>query len=223
MAFPSKHCWGGVKHSSAKNLNHRCHGEAVNVSIQLCVNGCHRQRERSLLSSQDNRLSATHIHKCTHYICKPKVSVSFVTSFLYFCFSLLWQINKWVQPWVRFSVDACPSLASAFLNPGEGKPTCFSLYKSSCRKRKVIFSVRKIWGDSERKSSRHRHLCVYFYCVLVLLMCKLICVPESGTAGLIISCQNKPVGWTKHIKRTSHIFSIHQVQILMFPCHLSLL
>lgn len=74
-----------------------------------------------------------------------------------------------------------------------GKANMFSLYKSSCRKSKVIFSIRKIWGCSERKSSRHRHLCL---CVFVCVFCP--CTHpymyqafshESGTTiGLIISC-----------------------------------
>lgn len=53
---------GGITHSSAKSPNRRCHGEAVNISIQLCKNGREKEEERRFLSPTTSSSVPTHKH-----------------------------------------------------------------------------------------------------------------------------------------------------------------
>lgn len=105
---------GGIKYSLAKSPNHCCHGEAVNIFLQLCKNRQQKEEESLLLSYHDKELSS----QTQTFIFLHSVNVKLFLPSLNDASQIVAECSpEWA--------DGCPGSASAFLRPGEGNMFVF--------------------------------------------------------------------------------------------------
>ena len=123
MVFPSKHCGGYLS-----TVQPRVQTAAVMEKQPTSLSVVHEQMPvKGMLLSNRTKLDARTPTNSLTNKCSSSVSNRRIFSRLPL---LVIAVSKQHCPEPGF-LDGCPSAATAFLDAGEGKPACFSLFENS--------------------------------------------------------------------------------------------